>query len=197
MPRDLSPALAALLASGNCKSHDTVGVTLGDATQFYLATASVVVDGRPYLPTIEEVAPLQLGLTPAVDKATFKVQNVDLVMGQAVTGQTNAMDGAEAVLGIVFVDLESGATYYDERMPGQIAGNEVVEKSVTFNVISDISAAQIGGRLISDVFPFSDVPVSAPIALTQVHSGSGDSGDIGGTPSFGGNGRYPIMDSIV
>ncbi len=214
MGRYLSPPLAALLASGSCKSHDAVDVTLGDGTALHLATGRVQVGATAYEPDIEEVDPLQLSLGQAVDKATFKVQNVDLVMGQAVTGASNPMDGAEAVLGMIFIDEETNAVYYDERMHGEIVGAQTTEKNVQFNVISDISAAQIGGRLISDVFPYRDVPpaVPTPVAPGEIGGGGGSgavggvgdgSGEVGGggfggtAPGFGGSGRYPIMDSIM
>lgn len=197
MARDLLPQLTALLAGGHCRSHTTLDVTLGDGSELRLATAEVQVGTILYQAQLVETGALKMSLLQSVDRVAVSIQNVDKVMGQVITGVEEALNGARASLGIVFINTDTGAVYYDERMPGEIVGaalDETVDPPVvSFSVVSDIDAApDIVGMTVSEAFPVRE-PLQTEVrpdpndAVPPVPIGGG-----GGArrPIGGGDGRY-------
>src|SRR5882724_1461215 len=124
--RDLDPALQALLDSGTCEEHTTIVITLGDGTLLRFATAELLIDGHTFKANLKASDVLSMSLTKAIDSMVLRVQNVDMVFGQQLTGITNALNGATAMLGIVFID-KLGNQYYDEKVPGDIIAGAVDE----------------------------------------------------------------------
>jgi hypothetical protein len=149
-----------------------------------LATGSFSIDGNVFQPVLEETGTLKMSLdVKSVDRAVFKVQNVDMVFGRAITSVSDALQGATAMLGFAFRNGDgSGPWYYDEKMPGDITAGAVDENRVELNFIADLYAGFVVGELVSDVFPF------------QQESGprlpAGDPTDIP-PPAAPGTGREP------
>jgi hypothetical protein len=166
MPRELSPELEALINSGHCRQYSTVDLTLTGGTPLYVSTGEIVVerDGEPvqYAAQISEASPFEMELNEREDQVTFNFQNVDQVMGRALTGSERRLDGARGMLGIAFQDTETGATFYDPKMPGEIATGIIDQNAASFTLLSDVDATVISGRTLSTVFPWREPLSTAP-----------------------------------
>lgn len=158
MARDLSSALAALIASGDCKQYQTLDVLLADGTPLHLSSKPVTVGTTVYQPVLDEVEDAQIGLTSDDDSQEFKAANVDMVLGRTVTGQANLLDGATAIAGTVFVDKATGTAYYDERLPGALLSGEVTDKQLTLDLTDEVYATIIEGKTVDELFPFRPSP---------------------------------------
>jgi hypothetical protein len=145
-------------------------------TILYLATKDVLINGIQYLGNLR---PSDEGLKMTngqiVDRMNVEVQNVDKAMGLSITGQVSALDGALGIIGTIHQDLSGGLEYYDARLPGEIRSAVVdeAEAKVAFTVESDLEA-EYTGEIISERFPFRDVP---PPPLTGVIDDRSDPND--------------------
>ena len=160
MARILDPDLQALIDSGHRADHAAVIITLGDATVLRFATGRQQVGADLYLGELGENDPLKMSLQPTQDGCTLKVQNVDKVFGQQIASADTALNGATAMLGLIFVDEDSGDAWFDPKMPGDIIAGEVSENEVQLNFIGDIYAAQVVGDTIASVFPYQSTPAA-------------------------------------
>lgn len=137
-------------------------MTLTPVTVVRFGTSDVTVDGDIYTGHLHPTGGLKLTKTVGLDRFAVEVQNADKVMGLAVTGIENALEGALAVIGTVHVDPDTEDAYYDPRLPGLVVGSKVDEASstVSFVVVSDVDEAEYAGELLSTYFPASDPPPS-------------------------------------
>ena len=157
MSRVLDPELQALIDSGHCEDHTAVVITLGDGTTILrLATAEVNVDGDLFLANLKETEGLKMSLTRAYDRTKLSAQNVDKVLGQQLTGMTNSLEGATAMLGHIFIDPRTGTVYYDEKLPGDILTGQVDEETVELSFVADIYGGMVVGDTVGSVFPYQD-----------------------------------------
>jgi hypothetical protein len=164
MARQLTALLQALIDTGHREDHTAIILTLGDGTVLRFATGNIQVGTDLYLGELAENDPLKMSLQPAQDGCTLKVQNVDKVFGQTLTSISNALDGATAMLGLAFKDKDSGNTWFDPKMPGDIIAGEINETEVQLNFVGDIYAAQVVGETIASVFPYQTPPSALVIS---------------------------------
>jgi hypothetical protein len=181
--RILDPELQALLDTGVCEEHTTLVITLGDGTVLRFATAELLIDGHTFLANLKPSDSLKMSLSNVIDSTVLRVQNVDKVFGQQLTGISNALDGSSGMLGIAFIDGE-GTIYHDDKIPGEIIAGLVDETTdppeCPIKFVGDIYAGQLVGDTIASIFPWSTAPPT--VATTDPN----DIGPIGG--GFGGGG---------
>lgn len=164
MPRDLPEELQALIDSGHRKDHTALILTLGDGTVLPFATATIQVGVDEFLGVLGQSDALKTSLDATrLDGCTLKVQNVDMVFGRQLTSASDKLDGATAILGIIFEDEDTGETWFDAKMPGDIIAGEVNENEVQLNFIGDLYASQISGVTISSVFPYQNVQLTTRV----------------------------------
>lgn len=165
MARELSAGLQALIDSGHCMWFSTVVVTLTDPNipPIYLGTGEHEIDNKIFVAQLTQVEPFLASLTREQDFIVFRVNNVDTVMGQLLTGQTRMLDGATGMLGIIFINGDTGEAFYDEKMPGDIMSADVLAPDVGFELVSAIDAVQVSGETWSSSFPWREPLASARV----------------------------------
>lgn len=166
MSRVLDPELQALIDGGHCEDHTAIIITLGDDSVVHLATAAAVaeVDGEEesFAAQLKESDGLQMSLTSESDNQQLRIQNVDKLFGQQLTSVSNALEGATAELGHIFRNPDTGAVYYDPKMPGEVMSGAVTENAVDLPFVGDIYAAQVVTDPIAAVFPYQNPPATGP-----------------------------------
>jgi hypothetical protein len=200
MPRELRTELETLIATGHCNWHTTVDVVLTGDVELHLSSGEIYVNRfgvtRQYLGKLENIQQLDMDLSTAVDQMIFSVANVDMVVGQTLTGADRRLDGARAVVGTLFIDRDdpdfaAGQHIYDARMPGELVTGEVSDPGVGFTVVSDVDSVVVAGRTIASEFQWREPISVAP--LFNPGGGGGDLGPVGGGSGgggYGGGGRY-------
>lgn len=185
MPRELRPELEDLISSGHCNWHTCFDIVLTGGTELFLSTGEIYVNrfgkDQQYLAKVRpDVDELEMSLDLEMDGIKFKVSNVDMVIGRTLTTSTRKLDGAEAIVGILFIEkgqpLEQAI--WDAKMPGQLVSGEVVDEDVDFTLISIVDGIIVAGRTIADEFqwqePISNVPDSDPNDLNPRDPGNLD-----------------------
>jgi len=183
--RECRPELLALINSGHCSWHTTYDFVLTDGNQMFLSTGDIHVNrfgkNQQYISKVTpDVGELSMSAGLESDTQEFKVENVDLVIGQLLTSNVRRMDGSDVLIGILFIDttLPLSQAIWDARMPTILAVGEVADEEITFSVVSSIDILQVAGRTISNEFPWQE-----PISVTP----PSDPNDI---PIDDGGGRY-------
>lgn len=194
MPRELRPELETLIASGHCNWHTAMDITLTSGTQLYFSSGEIYVNRfgvtRQYLAKLREVGQLDLSVDVEVDQIGFKVANVDMVIGQTLTGATRQLDGARGTRGVIFIDrndtnFSAGQHILDQNFPGELVASEVSDETADFSMPSVIDSVIVSGRTIASEFqwrePVSNVPDSdpsdIPIIVPDRRGGGGRYGD--------------------
>lgn len=189
MARDVSEGLRALLDSKRFESHLCFAITLRDDTPLYFASSRALVDlgdeTVEFIPMFkgEDLDALKMSLTEVVDRVAVQFQNVDREIGQTVSGSDNLFNNAIGVHGIIFIDLDTGDVYFDEKIPGDMVPGLVHEEKAAFTLYSDLEMGQIAGTTLGEAFPSSE-----PVAVVD----RPDPNDLPSVDPSGGGGRYPI-----
>jgi hypothetical protein len=171
--------LDALIEASAVRQVFTLDVQLKSGEELHLATAPVTIGDNLYAPVLKEPGVVKLSAFADDDSQALKVSNVEYEFGQALTGAENALDGARATSGLLFVDDEGGGQWYDERMPGELLAGEVTEEAVSFDLVDELYAVVVAGERVVDVHPFRQPP--APVVRP-------DPNDTIGRPPFTGPG---------
>lgn len=203
--RELRPELQALINSGHCNWHSTVDLVLTDGNQLHLSTGEIAVNRfgkvEQYLSRLDRngVQEFSMSLDIEIDSVDFKISNVDLIIGRLLTSSVRRLDGAEGILGILF--LEKGQpisqAIWDAKMPGQLIAGEVRDEAVDCSLVSVIDSITISGRTIASEFqwqePISNAPnVNPDFTPTNPRDPFGP----GETPRSG-RGRYGDFDPMI
>ena len=183
--RELRPELTTLLNSGHCTAFTTLDIVLTDGEDLFVSSGEIHVNrfgkNQQYLARIPPAGmqELNMSLDIEVDGADFQLTNVDMVIGQLLTGAERRLDGAEALVGALFLvngDLPANAIW-DARMPGSLISSQIGDETVDFSLISIIDGISIAGRTIASEFqwqePISNVPTTNPIDLGPRGPGGG------------------------
>lgn len=169
--RELRPALAELIATGNYGMHTTHDIHLSDgATHIFLSSGEILVDNedktQQYLAVLDEVQSLLMSLDIEADMQQFGITNVDMVIGRILTGSVRQLDGARTIIGAIFIDRNKpfipANFFWDARMPCQLSSGEVEDEKVDFTATSDVDAITVSGRLITEEFPWQEPISNAP-----------------------------------
>lgn len=198
--RELRPELETLIATGNYGMHTTHDIRLTDGTMVYLSSGNILINNadknQQYLALLDEVQAMLMSLDVEADMQQFNITNVDMVIGQTLTGAIRQLDGARTIIGALFIDTTkpylSANFFWDSRMPCELSTGEVSDTKVDFTATSDIDAITVSGRLIIEEFPWQEPVSNAP---------TNDPNDIipsgGGGPSNPRRGRYGDFDPVV
>lgn len=134
----------------------------------WLSTGDVHVNrfgkNQQYLAKITpDVGELSMSSGVDADTQTFKASNVDLIIGQLLTSNVRRLDGADVLIGILFIDvtLPLSQAIWDAKVPAIIAAGEVSEDTVEFSAVASIDMLQVAGRTISNEFPWQE-----PLSIT-------------------------------
>lgn len=213
MARELDAALAALITAARADADDpkglgqifTLHIQMNDGTELYLATAPCEIGGHTYTPILAEPGLLRLSMFSDDDTQEPKVSNVEPSFGQTLCSAVNRLDGARATSGVLFRDEETGAEWWDERLPGELLGGEVTEERVPFDLVDEVYAITVSGERVVDIHPFRQPAATAarpdpndnqPGGLLQPDPVAGwmppgGRGDDGGRPN-----RFPVPADI-
>lgn len=169
--RELRPALTVLIATGNYGMHTTHDIGLSDGVTFiFLSSGEILVSNadknQQYLARLDEVQSLQMSLDIESDMQQFNITNVDMIIGQTLTGAIRQLDGAKTVVGALFIDPNKpylpANLFWDARMPCQLSSGEVTDEKVDFTATSDVDAISVSGRLIVEEFSWQEPINIAP-----------------------------------
>lgn len=186
MGRALDPDLQALIDGGHVESHTAARITLGDDTVVRFATGEFEVGEEFYSGEIDEMEPLKMSLTNAIDRTQIKIQNVTRVFGQQLTSAMDRLDGATAMLGIAFRNQNGvGPWYFDEKIPGDVLAGQIDENQVPLNFVGETYGAMIVGETVASVFPYQQERTP--------FSGFSDPNDLV-NPNPGGSGGFSGYD---
>ncbi len=163
MPRELIPEIEAMIESGHCEDHTAVVITLGDGSPpLRFATAEQQVGSDVFLGKLRESQGLKMSLTAEFDQQIVEASNVDKVLGQQLTSVSNALEGATAKLGTIFVDEATGDAFFDEKLPCDVFTGAVDENGSALELVADIYSPRIVGVTVASVFTWNDrVPVES------------------------------------
>lgn len=192
MPREVRAELTTLINSGRCNWDSTMDIVLTGGVELFLSTAEIEVDRfgkeEEYQARLSAVEALEMSVDPEVDGQAFKISNVDLVVGQLLTGAVRRLDGAQAVSGVLFIDPDDPVptnAIWDAKMPGELLASEVNDSDVSFAFVSSIDSVIVPGRTIASEFQWreqvSNVPLFDPNDMPT--------GPLPVAP-IGGGGRY-------
>jgi hypothetical protein len=202
MSRTLDPDFQALIDTGHFERHTAVVITLGDDDETVLrfARSETPVGVDVFLALLGESDPLRMSLQgQATDRQGLKAQNLDGILGQQLTGISNALEGATAVLGVIFQDQDHlGPIFYDEKMPGDIVAGAVDRQWAELNFVGDLYGGQIVGVTVGAAFPYQQTVAPAQVLLDPNDLrdlGGGGGGDIGDRLRDH-LGRLPMTDFI-
>ena len=199
MARELDAAPAALVDSGHYRRWSAVVIKLGDEdnTVLRFACAEQTVGGNSFLGNLKHPQPLKLSLQGQVtDRQQVQAQNLDLILGQQLTGLTSALNGAQAMVGTLLQDNDGGTVYYDERVPCDVTTGAVTREWAELLLLAEMYAGFIAGVTVGEIFPYQDDSVlpSAEIQPPVLR----DPNDIPTWPGGGipgeRPGRLPLMD---
>lgn len=170
MSRVLDPDLQALIDAAalqlaNYETHTAIVLTLGDGSAvLYFSTALETVGANVFQAELDESDPLKMSLDGlAFDSQGLKVQNVSQVFGQQLTSASEALEGATAVLAMIFKDVDTDEVFYDEKMPGDVMAGAVSQNVAELPFVAEIYAAQVVTDTIASVFPYQNAPAIAPV----------------------------------
>lgn len=186
MPREVRTELQTLINSGRCAWHSAYDIVLTDGEDLFISTGEIHVNrfgkDQQYLARVEpDVGELSMSSDIEVDGQEFKTTNVDLIIGQLLTTSVRRMDGATAIIGILFLEIGQPVSQaiWDAKMPASLVAGEVGDESVNFTAISQVDLVTVSGRSISNEFqwqePVSVVPVSDPSDIPPHTDPNGDS----------------------
>lgn len=150
MPRTMPNGLMELLNKKTKKieTHSTVQVNvIGGAvpTNYYFATARLVVNGVEWAPHLRKVSSISASLTRATTQAVIELQNVDRALGIEFTQVQDYLSGAAVVAGRYWKDHDSGAEFHKVFLTGVLVVPRVGEQSVDLTGVSDaFSGVSVG-----------------------------------------------------
>jgi hypothetical protein len=153
-------------------------ITLSDDSVIRVASGDLVADGNAFQGKLRSVDPLRMSLTRAADQISGQINNVSLELGQVLIPD-GMLDGNFVEIGTYFENLDTGETFYDENISGEILKSQIDDTSIAFRFKSDLDAADFNGKAVADEFP--DVVV----VPRTVPGASDDFSDLGN-----GNGIY-------
>ncbi len=173
--RGLSAEIMALLARGRgYGTQSVVDITLSDGTELHFATAELMINGVQYLAKLHNTETLKLATeTDEIESISLDIDNVDQELGTYLAAEVNLLNGATAVLGIVFIDYEIEGfieediplAYYDEKLSGDVYNAAVNDQAnppvVTFVLDSDLDSVIIQGKTVFEIFPSVTSPSTA------------------------------------
>lgn len=177
MPRELRPQLEALIASRHCSWQTTMDIILTSGLPLFFSSSDIFVDNfgktQQYTAKLRQdsVGALSLSQDIEADMMEFGIDNLDKIFGQLFTGAVREFDGAQAIVGTLFVDpqnpdFELGEHYWDPKMPGDLVSSEIKDLKVDLTLTSTIDSTIIPGRTIASEFqwrePIGHIPVSDP-----------------------------------
>lgn len=164
MPRDLDPALEALIASGTYRRWPAIVITLGTGTVLRFSRAEFEAGGHTFQPKLGDAGTLRMSLAgQSSDRQELEISNLDLALGQQVIG-AEALDGATAMLATAFQHSSGeGPVYYVEKMPGDITTAPVSREKVKLSFVGELYGAIIAGERVGSIFPYQYDAVTAPI----------------------------------
>jgi hypothetical protein len=183
--RVLDSNLQALIDTGHREDHTALVLTLGNGRTVRFATADIAIGIDEFQPELAENDVLKISFDLASNGQTLKVQNVDRVFGRQLAGATELLEGASAVLGMIFRrNPDTGDVWFDPKMPGDVLAGQIDENAVELKFVADLNAGSISGVPIASIFPYSN-PATAITGIGP--GGGGPPGGGGGGPCFSGN----------
>lgn len=203
--RELRTELQTLINSGHCLAHSTFDIVLTDGELLFVSSAEWHVNrfgkNQQYLARIppDGIQELSMSVDIETDGLEFSLTNVDMVIGRLLTSSVRRLDGAEAVLGTMFLEIGGDPVnaIWDARMAGFLASNQVGDETVDFGYVSTLDGITIAGRTIASEFqwqePISNIPQFTP--TTNPFSPTVGGGDGGDSEGRGRPGRYPDFEN--
>lgn len=170
MPREIRTELSTLINSGRCAWHTTYDIVLTDGEDLFLSTGEILVNrfgkNQQYLARVlPDVGELSLSSDVEVDGQEFKTTNVDLVIGQLLTTSVRRMDGAQVIIGILFLEIGQPASQaiWDAKIKASLVAGEISDESVAFTAVSQVDLVVVSGRSISNEFQWQEPVSIAPV----------------------------------
>jgi hypothetical protein len=143
---------------------------LTDGEDLFLSTGEILVNrfgkNQQYLARVlPDVGELSLSSDVEVDGQEFKTTNVDLVIGQLLTTSVRRMDGAQVIIGILFLEIGQPASQaiWDAKIKASLVAGEISDESVAFTAVSQVDLVVVSGRSISNEFQWQEPVSIAPV----------------------------------
>lgn len=152
MPLPPFPAgLNTLIASADYEFQASLDAELGSGDVIHISTAPLIgVDTIDYgvidyIDDLRETSQLSEALTLAVNRLDLRAQNVDGVLGGLVLGSASALNGAQAILSIIYID-DDDVKYQVEVMHGELVNASALAPNISFQLVSHLSTdGAVGG----------------------------------------------------
>jgi hypothetical protein len=167
--RELRPELSALINSLHCNWHSTMDITLQGNEQLFLSTGEIFVDRfgktQQYLSKVKSVGELGLSLDVEADTCEIVLSNVDLLLGQTLSSDNRKLDGAESVLGVLFIDKDQplDEAIWDAKVPMSIVQGDTGDEEIKTSLISVVDSIIVSGRTIAEEFQWREPLSNAPL----------------------------------
>ena len=132
--------------------HTTVKIVPVSGSTLYLASADgITISAQAYDGRLKVTDALRMLLTKAIDKVSFEIENIDLLLGQSLITNDKFFNNSIATFGAWHNNSVSGE-WHDEKIIGTITNSEINGDSVLCKFVSALDASNYGGIQINSIF---------------------------------------------
>ncbi len=146
----LPAGLADLLKTGYAESHSTLRLTVDDADapvaqDYRLATGAVDTPDGAFAAGLVNVGEIKSALDASTDTAEANLDDVACRWTPLLINRIESLQGAQAIIGRYWRDLNSGQKYHAKLMTGVVTGARSNDLTMGLSIISDVYAARSVG----------------------------------------------------
>ncbi len=112
MPSNFPTQLKTLIASGWCKSYPGLKLIFKDGSEVNYSTIDITASGITFVNRLSRVGTLKMSLLKPADRCDIQVDNVDGVVGQALSSADGVLSKCMATVYRIYVNLNDPAEIY-------------------------------------------------------------------------------------
>lgn len=146
----LPAGLTDLLKTGHAESHSTLRLTVDDADapvaqDYRLATGAIDTPDGAFAAGLVNVGEIKSALDASTDTAEANLDDVACRWTPLLINRIESLQGAQAIIGRYWRDLNSGQKYHAKLMTGVVTGARSNDLTMGLSIISDVYAARSVG----------------------------------------------------
>lgn len=171
--------------------HTTVKIVPTTGSTLYLASADgITISSQAYDGRLKVTDALRMLLTKAIDKVSFEIENIDLVLGQTLITNDKFFINSVATFG-AWHDNPTSGEWHDEKIVGTITNSEVNGDFILCKFVSALDASDYGGIAIASIF--TGIP---PLNINNNIGPISDFSDLLGS-GFAGKGKLDLFGDDI
>lgn len=147
---DIPAEVISMIESGDYEFHSSLDIVLQTGPPIHIATeiiTGVLTDDFGtvnYVDQLRESATLNESITLSVNRIELRAQNVDGILGRAISNTKN-LEGAEGILSYIFIN-DDDESFQVSFLYGEISNSKRKGPDIGFQLVSHLcSDGQVGG----------------------------------------------------